>query len=118
MKRKYPMSIFIIGIIQNLVKYVFIGLVGVLFLIIGFFGNDIFITIGRIILICYFILCVMEQFIIRSASLKESSNPEFNEFMDAAFGIDNQDENNFSPHQKIINIVEEKIKSQNSNRQE
>jgi hypothetical protein len=118
MKRKYPTSFFVIGIMQNLVKYVFISLIGALFLIIGFLGTDMCITIGIIILICYFLLCVIEQFIIRSAILKESNSPEFNEFMDGAFGVNNQDENTLSSHQKIINIVEEKIKSQSSNRKD
>lgn len=118
MKRKYPMSFFVIGIMQNLVKYVLIGLIGALFLIIGFFGTDMCITIGIIVLICYFLLCVIEQFIIRSSILKESSSPEFNEFMDSVFGVNNQDENTLSSHQKIINIVEEKIKSQSSNRKD
>lgn len=118
MKRKYPMSFFIMGILQNLVRYAFIGLIGALFLIIGTFGADICKTIGIIIFICYFLLCFIEQFIIRFVSLKESNNPEFNEFMDGAFGVSNQDEITLSARQKIINNMEEKIKSQSAKRKD
>ncbi len=115
MKRKYPMYFFIMGIIQNLVKYVFIGLIGVIFLIVGLFGPDICKTIGSIILTVYFLICVIEQFFIRSAILKESDNPEFNELMDETFGINNNDQNDLSAQQKIIKSVEERIKSQDEN---
>lgn len=114
MNRKYPMSFFIIGLLQNLVKYAFIGLISAILLIIGFLGVDICKIIGTIILAVYFLLCVIEQIFIRSAIIKESDNPEFNKFMDQAFGF-NDDDNAISTHQKIVKIVEDKIISQDSN---
>lgn len=112
MERKYPVSFFVMGILLNLVKYIFIGLVGTIFLIIGFSGVNICKTIGIVILTGYLVLCVIEQLINRSTILKESNNSELNEFLDHAFGVNKQDETNLSPSQRIINIVEDKIKSQ------
>lgn len=112
MNRKYPASIFFMGLLLNLAKYLLIGLIGVIFLIIGFFGVDICKIIGIIIIVVYLLLCLIEQIMIRSASLKESRNPEFNEFMNSAFGVNDQEDKNLSNIQRIKNIIEEKIKSQ------
>lgn len=114
MKRKYSVSFFLLGILQNLIRYFLIGLIGLIFLIIGVIGVPVCKIIGTIVLACYLLLSIIEQFVIRSASLKESDNPEFNQFMDAAFGVNNQDENALSSHEKIAKIVKDKIKSQDT----
>lgn len=113
MKRKYPVSFFLLGILHNLIRYLLIGIIGLVLLVIGFFGVNICKIIGAIVIICYFLQCIIEQFFIRSTILKESDNPEFNNFMDNAFGNNDYDKNTFSSSEKIIKMVEDKIKSEN-----
>jgi hypothetical protein len=93
MKRKYSASFFLLGLLQTAIRYVFILLIGLFFLIIGYFGIKIFRSIGTAALIFYALLCIVEQLKIRSLSLKQSGNPEFNEFMNSILGIRNHDEN-------------------------
>ncbi len=66
-----------------------------------------------VILVGYSLLCIIEQIAISIGSLKESSDPELNKFLDNAFGVQDQDEATRSSSQRIIDWVEEKIKSQN-----
>ena len=68
-----------------------------------------------IVLAGYLLLSIIEQLFIRSSILKESDNHEFNQLMDAAFGINNNDENSRFSHERIVKIVEDKINSQNTN---
>ena len=114
MKRKYPLSYFFLGALQNLIRYFLIGLIGLVLLIIGLAGVHICQVIGAIVLTCYLLLCIIGQFFIRSACLKESNHPDFNQFMDGAFGHNNHDEDVFSPHERIIKMVEGKINSQDN----
>ena len=111
MERKYPVSFFFLGVFQNCIQYFFLGLIGLILLIIGVIGVHICKIIGVIVLVCYFSLCIIKQLFIRSASLKESDNTEYNKFMDGAFGENKHDENALCPHKKIINMVENVIKT-------
>jgi hypothetical protein len=111
MKRKYPFTFFILGVFQNMIRYFLIGFIGFVILIIGVIGVPICKIVGLFVVTIYLLLCIIEQLFIRSISLKESNNQEFNQFMDAAFGVNN-DENALSAHERIIKVVEDKIKSQ------
>lgn len=102
MKRKYPLSFFLFGILQNLIRYLFIGFIGLVLLVVGFFGVHFCKIIGAIVIICYFLQCIIEQFLIRFAALKESDNAEFNNFMDNAFGNNDCDNNAFSSSEKSL----------------
>jgi len=114
MKRRYSNYFFLHGVIQNLIRYLIIGITGLVLLIIGLVYIPICKIIGLIVLAIYLLLSVIEQFSIRSESLKESDNPEFNQFMDVAFGLNKQDENGLSSHERIIKIVEDNMKSKNT----
>lgn len=113
MKRKYPVSYFILGVFQNFVRYFLIGLIGIVLLVIGFIGVHICKIVGTIVLLCYVLLCIIEQLFIRSASLKQSDNPEFNQIMDSLFGVENHDENNSS----FFEILEDKMKAQDDDKE-
>lgn len=114
MKRKYPLSFFILGVLQNLIRYFLIGLLGLVLFIIGVMGAPIYKKIGTVILVGYILFSIIPQIFIRSSILKDSDNHEFNEFMNAAFGINNDDddENPHLPHKRITKMVEDKINSQ------
>lgn len=114
MKRKYPVSFFFLGVLQNFVRYFVIGLIGLVFLVIGVSGVHICKIIGTIVLVCYLLLCVAMQFFIRFTILKKSNNPEFDKFMNDAFGVNNHSENALSSHERIIKMIEDKIKSHNA----
>lgn len=114
MKRKYPLSFFLLGVLQNLIRYFLIGLIGFVFIIIGVIGVPICNIIGMMVLAGYLLLSIIEQLFIRSSILKESDNHEFNQFMDAAFGINNNDEKSHFPYERTVKIVEDKIKSQDT----
>lgn len=105
MRRKYPIWFFLFGLLQNMTRYILIGLTGIVLWIIGLFGVDICKTIGAIVLGIYLLICIVEQFIIRSATLKESDNPELNEFFDQAFGIENQEQSGISASRRIVDHV-------------
>ena len=113
-EKKVPCFLFPFGVIQNLIRCFLIGLIGLVLLIIGAIWVPICKIIGITILACYILLSIIKQCFIRAASLKESDNPEFDQFMDAAFGVNNPDENASSTRERIMKIVEDKIKSQDT----
>ena len=109
MKRKYPFTFFILGVFENMIRYLFIGFIGLVLLIVGVIGVPVCKIVGLFVVTIYLLLSIIEQLFIRSISLKESNNQAFNQFMDAAFGVDN-DEDALSTHERIIKTVEDKIK--------
>jgi len=102
MKRKYSLSMFLLGLMQTAIRYIFLLLVGVLFLIIGYFGIKVFNSIGIAAIIFYALLCIVEQLKIRSMSLKQSDNQEFNRFMDSILGIRNNDDKDPANLEELI----------------
>lgn len=113
MKRKYPILFFIMGLLQSMIRYFLIGLIGIVLWIFGLFGIEICKLFSVIVLAGYFLLCVAEQIIMRSVSLGDSDNPELNEFRDIAFGVKNKNENNKSAQERIVDHVNSIIKAQN-----
>lgn len=116
MKRKYPLSFFIYGVFLNAIQNFIIALIGLIFIVIGLFGVYVCKVIGTVVLLSYLPYCIIKQIYIRHMSLKERDDPGFNEFMDKAFGVENNDEYGKSPEERIRNIVYEKIKSQDDNK--
>lgn len=88
MKRRYPISRFLIGILQNMIRYCFILLLAVIFFVIGAFHHPVCLYIGIAVVCIYFLICIIEQFIIRAVSLRPSNNQAFNNEMDKFFGIE------------------------------
>jgi hypothetical protein len=113
MNRKYPILFFFMGLLQSMIRYFFIGLIGIVLWIIGLYGIEFCKVCSVIILAGYLLICVVEQIIFCFVSLQESENPELNEFLDIAFGANNKGENNKSAHQRIIDHVNSIIKDQN-----
>lgn len=105
-KRKYPGSLFLLGVLQNGIRYFLIGLLGLVLFIIGSMAVPVCKTIGTIVLIGYGLLCVIEQFVIRHVCLKESDHPEFNTMMDDLLGVDENGENTLF-HKRIQEMAEE-----------
>ena len=93
MKRKYSLSMFLLGLLQTAIRYFLLLLIGIVFLIVGNFGIKVLKSMGLATILFYTILCFVEQLKIRSMSLKQSDNQEFNEIMDSILGIrSNNDE--------------------------
>ena len=81
--RKYPPSLFIIGLITNILFHFFwLFLPCIILLIIGIFVEPC-IYIGLVLLLIDIILSLIEQLRIRQAFLEESESPDFREFQDA-----------------------------------
>lgn len=83
MERRYPVGLFIIGFITNIVFHFFwLFVPGVILLIIGIFSR-IFLYIGLTVMAFDVIASLIEQFRIRAAFLRDSDNPDFRGFQDA-----------------------------------
>lgn len=89
MNRKYPIKMFIFGVILNfLIRNFFLFVPGVVLCLVGIAVRNC-LYIGLAMLIFDLILSVYYQFQIRKEVLSESDNPEFNELMDAFCDPDN-----------------------------
>ncbi len=86
MKRKYPVAFFILGLFQNMIRYFWILLIALVFIIIGAVGKNICLYIGLGVLVLYLLICLIEQLILRRTALNRSGNPAFDEIMDAILG--------------------------------
>lgn len=83
MERRYPVGLFIIGFITNMVFHFFwLFVPGIILLIIGIFSR-IFLYIGLTVMAIDIIASLIEQLRIRAAFLRDSDNPDFREFQDA-----------------------------------
>lgn len=88
MNRKYPLSMFLLGVVLNfLVRFFYLFLPGLILCIIGIWSEKC-LAIGLGFWLVDLVLSLVEQFRIRKASLSESDNEEFNELMDAFYGPD------------------------------
>lgn len=100
MNRKYPLSFFLLGLAMNFfLHYFYLFLPGAILCFIGIW-NLTCLLIGLAVLGLDLLLSFIEQLQIRKASLSESDNLEYNEFMDACFGINSAG---------IKELLEEKI---------
>ena len=103
--RKYPTSLFIIGLITNILFHFFwLFIPGIILLIIGIFVKPC-LYIGLALLLIDIVLSLIEQLRIRQAFLEESDNPAFREFQDA-LSTDGRWKNN------IVDLINQKISDQ------
>lgn len=86
MNRKYPVKLFVLGIIMNFLIHFFpLFALGALMFLIGIW-IPVCTRVGGVLFLLDLILSIVEQVRIRKAALSESSNPEYNEMMDALLG--------------------------------
>lgn len=99
MKRKYPLSIFLLGVVLNfLVRYFYLFLPGLILCVIGIWSEKC-LAIGLGFWLVDLVLSVVAQIRIRKEILAESDNAEFNEIMDACYG---QEDSGQSENQEIL----------------
>jgi len=85
-KRKYPLTLFLFGVLHNLIGHIFLLIPIVILFIIGAFGISVCTSIAIILTCCYIIYAIILQVIIRNALIKDGNNPEFNRLMDEFLG--------------------------------
>lgn len=91
MNRKYPLKMFVFGVLLNFIlRYFYLFVPGVLLCFAGLWLT-MCLLIGLAVLGLDLILSIMDQFEIRKATLSHSENQEFNEFMDAFCNADDPD---------------------------
>lgn len=106
MKKKYPVSLFMIGFISNIIgRFFFLFFPAVILIIIGIWVKACLI-IGLGLLGLDIVLSFGEQLILRNATLN-SDNLNFTEFQDAILSKDWRN--------NIKNLVEDKISNNQDN---
>lgn len=118
MKRRYPISLFLMGLLLNLGKFIWIALIGIVFLVIGFMGNSVCTTIGVVIMILYVLICLIQQIVYVVVFYQKGDNAEFNSFLDMAFTKNDPGGKNRSSRQRVIDHVNEIIEEQNKDKTE
>ncbi len=88
MKRKYPISFFLIGILLNFIKYGIVLAAALLFIIIGLMRGGFCKILGFSLLAVYFTVCIVSQLYVMSVCRKESDSDDFNYFMNRVFGVE------------------------------
>lgn len=66
MKRKYPISFFLIGILLNFIKYGIVLAAALLFIIIGLMRGGFCKILGFSLLAVYFTVCIVSQLYVMS----------------------------------------------------
>ena len=84
--KKYPVSLFVIGVLMNLTKNFFLFFPSIILLIAGIWVKWCF-FIGIALLMLDVIISLIEQIQIRSATMN-SDNPNFKEWQDAILSSD------------------------------
>lgn len=112
MNRKYPLKLFLLMVLVNFtIRHFYLFLPGLILTFIGIWNKPC-LAIGLALLLLDLIVSVIEQISIRKAALEESSNEEFNGFMDAAYDPDSPKSFNELLNEKIAQQHEERAKSQ------
>lgn len=84
--RKIPFSFFVLGVVQCLIRYFLIGIVGLACLFIGLINQSAAVQLGIIILLFWFFLSIIDEIKICHTIKENSSNAEVNEIFDKLFG--------------------------------
>ena len=106
MERKYPAKMFWFFVLTNfLFHFFYLSLPGIILCVVGIWVKPC-LWAGVAILLLDLILSILEQMRIRKAAVTPSSNPEFNELMDAFCGPGGLD--------GVGKVLDEKIKSAQS----
>ena len=84
--KKYPVSLFVIGVLMNLTKNFFLFFPSIVLLIVGIWVRWCF-FVGIALLLLDVIISLIEQIRIRSATIN-SDNPNFKEWQDAILSSD------------------------------
>lgn len=92
-KRIYPHSLFVFGILTNLVRTFFVLIAILLFVVLGLAGIRIFFTIAWIVALSWLLYAIVEQVLIRNSCIRQSNSAEFNDIMDRFLNYDDLDEN-------------------------
>lgn len=106
MKRKYPMSMFAMGVILNLIKSWYFLIVIFLFSIISIISHNASFVLPLAVTIVWLLYAFITQLRHRKAVLRKSENESLNELYDKMFA-DNQ-----KGYRNIIDTVDDIIKDQ------
>ena len=100
---KYPVSLFVIGVLMNLTKNFFLFLPSIVLLIVGIWVKWC-LFVGVALLLLDVIISLIEQIQIRNATIN-SDNPNFKEWQDAILSSDWKN--------NIMDLTESKIDDTN-----
>ena len=100
---KYPVSLFVIGVLMNLTKNFFLFFPSIVLLIVGIWVRWCF-FVGIALLLLDVIISLIEQIQIRSATIN-SDNPNFKEWQDAILSSDWKNNVTESSFLKLSNTV-------------
>ncbi len=100
---KYPVSLFLIGVLMNLTKNFFLFFSSIILLIVGIWVKWCF-FVGVALLLIDVIISLIEQIQIRSATIN-SDNPNFKEWQDAILSSDWKN--------NVMDLIESKIDDTN-----
>ena len=100
---KYPVSLFVIGVLMNLTKNFFLFLPSIVLLIVGIWVKWC-LFVGVALLLLDVIISLIEQIQIRNATIN-SDNPKFKEWQDAILSSDWKN--------NIMDLTESKIDDTN-----
>ena len=108
MKRKYPTSMFIMGIVIELFKMRIVLLIAIILLLAQFFIEQIPALIPLLIFAICIIVAILKQMKQRNAILTMNPNDEANDLINKMFADNNRG------YRNIIDAVDEIIEQNNS----
>jgi hypothetical protein len=100
--RKYPVSLFVIGFLGNVVFRLFWLFVPAVILMIVGSAVKVCLYIGLLLLLIDLVISFAEMLVIRKTMLSDSENPDFKDFQDSFFADGDWKKN-------VKDYVEEKI---------
>lgn len=84
--RKIPVTFFALGVIQCLIRYFLIGVIGLICLLIGFITRSKAIPLGFCIILFWILLSIIDEIRICHTIKNDSSRSDVNEIFDKLFG--------------------------------
>ena len=84
--RKIPVAFFALGVIQCLIRYFLMGVIGLACLLIGFITHSKAIPFGFCIILFWILLSIIDEIRICHTIKKDNSRSDINEIFDKLFG--------------------------------
>ncbi|MCM1497760.1 MAG: hypothetical protein NC124_04765 [Clostridium sp.] len=84
--RKIPFAFFVFGVVQCLIRYFLIGVVGLACLLIGMLTHSGAVQFGFCMILLWILLSILDEIRICHTIRKENSRSDLNEIYDKLFG--------------------------------
>lgn len=109
--RKIPAAFFVFGVIQCLIRFFWVGAIGLICLVVGLISRSIALEVGALLIIGWILIAVVDEVLVCHTIKTDSSNSEVNQIFDSMFGEDELMKKLLNEGKDITNDIVKEMKN-------